>query len=251
MNNLLRQSQHFVKRNASTILTCVGGAGVVATSVMAVKATPKALRLLEQEKEEKGGDLSKLEVVKVAGPVYIPSIVTGITTLACIFSANVLNRRQQAALMSAYALLDSSYKDYKKKVGELYGEDAHVNVVGEIAKDKYADDDIVLDNEMELFYDEFAGRYFQSTKYKVQRAIYELNRDIHMRGWATLSEFYEYLDVENADGGECLGWSEGGNYEKYWQGWVDFNYHKVVMDDGLECTIMSMFSEPYMDWDDY
>ena len=53
MNNLLRCSKLFVKRNASTILTSVGGVGVVATSVMAVKATPKAIALLEQAKEEK------------------------------------------------------------------------------------------------------------------------------------------------------------------------------------------------------
>ena len=42
----------FLKRNASTILTCVGAVGVVATSVMAVKATPKALILLEKAKGE-------------------------------------------------------------------------------------------------------------------------------------------------------------------------------------------------------
>ena len=40
-----------------------------------VKATPKALSLLEQAKEEKGEELTKLETVKIAGPAYIPSIV--------------------------------------------------------------------------------------------------------------------------------------------------------------------------------
>jgi hypothetical protein len=251
MNNWLRHSKAFVKRNSSTILTCLGGVGVVATSVMAVKATPKALTLLEEAREEKGEDLTKVEKVMVAGPAYIPAVVTGVATVACIFGANILSKRQQAALTSAYALLDSSFKDYKKKVEELYGEDAHVNVVGEIAKDKYADDDILLEDEKELFYDEFSGRYFQSTKDKVRYAIYEINRDIHMRGWATLNEFYEYLDIPNVDGGECLGWSEGGNFERYWQSWVDFNYHPVTMDDGLEVTIISMFSEPYVDWEEY
>ena len=50
----LQSSIIFLKKNASIILTCVGGAGVIATSVTAVKATPKELALLENEKEEKG-----------------------------------------------------------------------------------------------------------------------------------------------------------------------------------------------------
>ena len=116
MNHLLHHSKLFFKRNSSTILTCVGALGVVTTSVLAVKATPKALALIEAAKEEKGEELTPVETVQVAGPVYIPAIVTGVSTIACIFGANALNKRQQAALMSAYALLDSSYKEYKAKV---------------------------------------------------------------------------------------------------------------------------------------
>ena len=54
MNKLLRSSKLFLKRNSSTILTVVGATGVIATSVMAVKATPKALTMIEKAKEEKG-----------------------------------------------------------------------------------------------------------------------------------------------------------------------------------------------------
>ena len=64
--------QQFIKRNASTILTCIGATGVVATAVMVAKEAPKALSLLEDAKEEKGEELTKWEKVKIAGPVYIP-----------------------------------------------------------------------------------------------------------------------------------------------------------------------------------
>ena len=50
--------QHFIKQNASTILTCIGATGVVATAVMVAKETPKALSLLEDAKEKKGEDKS-------------------------------------------------------------------------------------------------------------------------------------------------------------------------------------------------
>lgn len=92
-------------RHTSTVLTCLGGIGVVATSIMAIKATPKALELIEEAKKEKGEELSKWETVKVAAPKYIPAMMTGVATIACIFGANVLNKRQQASLISAYASL--------------------------------------------------------------------------------------------------------------------------------------------------
>ena len=37
----------FWHRNASIVLTCLGGVRVVVTPVMAVKATPKALKKIE------------------------------------------------------------------------------------------------------------------------------------------------------------------------------------------------------------
>lgn len=251
MNKWLGKSRLFLKRNGSTILTCAGGVGVVATSVMAVKATPKALYLLEQAREEKGEDLTKLETIQVAGSVYIPSIIMGVSTIACIFGANALNKRQQAALMSAYAMLDSSYKEYKNKVKELYGQDADQMVKNSIVKDKYEKEDIVLDDNMKLFYDEFSGRYFESTTEDVIRAEYELNRELASYGGVYLNRFYELLDIEEIDGGEKLGWSASMLSETYWAYWIEFDHTKVVMDDGLECYIISTRYEPTVDFDFY
>ena len=95
----------FIKRNASTILTSLGAAGVLATAIITAKETPKALSLLEEAKDKKGEKLTKWEKAKIAGPTYIPAIATGAATVACIFGSNVICKRQQATLMSAYALL--------------------------------------------------------------------------------------------------------------------------------------------------
>ena len=61
MNNLLDTLKMFAKKNGPTILTCIGSVGVVITSVMAIKATPKAIVLLENARDEKGDDLTKFE----------------------------------------------------------------------------------------------------------------------------------------------------------------------------------------------
>lgn len=251
MNNLLRGSKLFLKRNASTILTSVGAVGVVATSVMAVKATPKALMLIENAAEEKGEDLTKLEIVQVAGPAYIPSFALGVATITCIFSANVLNKRQQAAITSAYGLLSTSYHEYRDKVKELYGADADSQVKEEIAKDKYDENEVPKSDGKQLFYDDYSGRYFESTMEDVLNAEYYINRDLSLRDYATINEFYEYLNIDPIESGDELGWSSGMNFDYYWQSWIDFTHCKTIMDDGRECYIISIFGEPTLGWEEY
>ena len=249
--------KEFLRRNSSTILTCVGAFGVVATTVMAVKATPKALTLVEKAKEEKGEELTKWETVKIAGPTYIPTVITGAATIACIFGSNIISKHQQAALMSAYALLDSQYKEYRDKVDELYGEEAGKNVRAEIVKDKYTGDEVLLDDGTELFYDFFSGRYFESTKEKVLRAEYETNRSLYVNYSVGVNEFYEALGLEPMPEFENVGWSCGQIEEMYWHNWIEFDHDETILDEdsegneGLVCTIINMPLPPYIDYDYY
>lgn len=243
MNKLLNTLKMFVKKNGPTILTCIGSIGVVVTSVMAIKATPKAIVLLEDARDEKGDNLTKFEKVMVAGPAYIPTIIVGTSTIACVFGANILNQRQQAALMSAYALLDSTYKEYQNKVVDLYSEEADSRVKKEIAKDKYLGDDKLVDNDA-LFYDEFSGRYFESTNVKVLKAEYETNKKISDHGGACLNDFYRALGLEPTKYGDRLGWSVNDLS-------LDFRHEKFILDDGLEGCIITFVQEPILGFEDY
>ena len=251
MEKVIRSSKMFLKKNATTILTCVGSAGGVATTVLAVKATPKAMRLSKAAEEEKGEKLTRMEPIGVTWTTYAPSAIVGIATIGCIFGANVLNKRTQAALTSAYALLDSSYKDYKKKIEELYGEEADRNIKEHIAKDKYAECDIDVGKDAKLFYDFYSGRYFESTMEYVLAAEYAVNRKISTKDYAYLNDWYDELGIETIDPGYTLGWSRGSNFDHYWQDWVDFHHEEIVMDDGLECTIITIMQEPIIDFEEY
>lgn len=243
MNNLLDTLKMFAKKNGPTILTCIGSVGVVITSVMAIKATPKAIVLLENARDEKGDNLTKFEKVMVAGPAYIPTIIVGASTIACVFGANILNQRQQAALTSAYALLDSTYKEYQSKVVDLYSEEADSRVKKEIAKDKYLGDDKLVDNDA-LFYDEFSGRYFESTNAKVLKAEYETNKKISDHGGACLNDFYRALGLEPTKYGDRLGWPVNDLS-------LDFRHEKFILDDGLEGCIITFVQEPILGFEDY
>lgn len=236
--NLINSSKLFLRRNSPTILTFLGAAGVVATSIAAAKATPKAMALLEKTKEEKGEELTKLEMVKVAGPAYIPAVAIGASTIACIFGANALNKKTQASIMSAYALLDTSYKQYKSKVKELYGENSDRNVKKEIAKDKFKDNDININNEKILFFDFYSLRYFESTERLVLKAENRVNELLKLYGRASLNDFYESLGMPTAYTGYELWW----NVQKCPS--VEFTHDITTMDDGLECCVISMSVEP-------
>ena len=251
----MMKSNLFLKKNSATILTVAAAAGVIITSVLSAKAAIKASRVLAHKEEEKGEKLTFEETISAVWTIYIPPVVAGMSTIACVFGANILNQRQQASLASAYALIDNSYKEYKAKLKELYGEEAHNNIVDAIAAEEcdevhisaggltyaYAQE-IESDTEPRLFYDEYSGRYFETTIEKVLLAEYHLNRNYILRGFARLNEFYEFLGLEPTDYGETVGWDICG--EIYW---IDFNHRKAFIgddNDGFECYIIEMLYYP-------
>lgn len=129
LQRFAQRSKIYLRKASPTILSGLGAVGVIATSVLAVRATPKALRKIRTDsKVNHDGDpeaYSKLEAVRSAWVCYIPAAISGTATIFCIFGANMLSKHQQAALTSAYALLNDSYNNYKAKLKDLYGEDAH------------------------------------------------------------------------------------------------------------------------------
>lgn len=250
-----------VKRNASTILTCLGGVGVIVTTVTAVKATPKALRLIEEAEQKKGEKLTKWEKTKTTSSTFLPAILIGTATVSCIFGAQILNKRQQAALTSAYALLNQAYKDYRRKTVELYGKEQDEEIMNAIVIEKAEDVgvrgsylgtncDLSLEEsngEPQVFYDEHSGRYFESTIEQVLNAEYHLNRNYILRGYSYLNEFYEFLGIEETDYGSVLGWApnDDGMY------WIDFNHRKLESDKGKDVYIIEMPFEPTYDFLEY
>lgn len=258
--NLICKSRKFLKKNGSTILTCMGVTGVVGTAIMAVKATPKALELIEDAKKEKGEDLTKLQTIVVAAPAYIPSALIGVGTIACIIGSNVLNKRQQAALTSAYIMLNRSYNDYKAKLVELYGKDTDDKIQQELMKEKidveppYISSGAVIygstglekicNSEKALFYDTISERYFESTILDVYAAEYYLSRNFIIMGCATPNDFYDLLGIPQIPDGDVIGWSmEDGHC------WLDFDHTKTVIDDGLICYIITPVFTPETELD--
>ena len=216
MNGLIDKSKMFLKQKSPTILTCVGAAGVVATAVSAAKSTPKALTLIAKAEEEKQAKLTKWEKFRVSISAYVPAIIMGASTITCIFGANILNKRNQALITSAYAFLDSSYKEYRNKLKDIYGEESHKKIINAMCEDRYEEkkQDICLDPNEVLFFDFFSLQFFKSTLDRLQIAEHYINESLKTRGYVTLAEFYEELGISSTDMDCALGWSRGLGYDK-------------------------------------
>ena len=227
-----------LRRSSPTILTALGIVGVVGTAVMAVRATPKALKLIKAKKDELETDkLTPMELVQTTWRCYIPSALIGVGTITCIVGIGVMDKRNQAALTSAYTMLNESYKQYRQAAKKVYGEDADNKIHTEMAKDaKVASSDwgyqvynMDMDpaSEQLLFYDLTSKKYFTTTMAAVLNAQYHVNRNLSLRGDCSLNEYLSFLGVDGVDKGDEL--------ESYW---LDFDNYKTILEDGLECIII-------------
>ena len=214
-----------MKRLSPTILCCVAAVGVVGTAVASVRATPKAMKLLKDATDEKGKELSKAEIVITVAHLYIPAAAIGAGTIFCIFGANVLNKQQQARLMSAYALLRNYHKEYRDKLIELHGEEADVEIRNAMIREHcnfHPLDSDVPDGKV-IFYDEISGESIL----RYEREVIDAEYHFTMRGYAFLNEFYEFLGLPMTEYGGTVGWTMSSGIM-----WVDFEHRLIDNDDG-------------------
>ena len=248
-----------IKKHSSTLACVIAAGGVAATAILTAKGTPKALELLKQSEDD---GLSKKDTFVKVAPAYIPAAVCGTLTIACIFGVNILNKRQQVALVGAYAAAKESYKAYKSKVIEVCGKETHERIMRELAVEKATDTHIYTpnvfdsasslefedsDEELHLFYDSFSDRYFESTFSRVLMAEMAINRNAQLGMPPTLNNLYELLGLEKTENGDETGWSlYGGDYL-----WIDFNHIKMILDNDIPCWIIECTSlcEPTA-WED-
>ena len=241
-----------LRRSSPTILTVLGIAGVVGTTVMAIKATPKAMKLIKAKKDELNTDkLTPTELVQTTWKCYIPSALIGAGTIVCIIGIGVMDKRNQAALTSAYAMLNESYKQYRQAAKKVYGEDADNKIHAEMAKDArvasyewgYQVYNMDMDPESEqlLFYELTTKKYFTTTMAAVLNAQYHVNRNLAVRGDCSLNEYLSFLGIDGVDKGDEMGWDISYMVEEMDSYWLDFDNQKTTLEDGLECiTIDTM-----------
>lgn len=213
LSKVAKNMQHTLGKYSPQILTGIGVAGMITTVVLAVKATPKALELIEDKKEElDAGKLTVVDTVKTAWKPYVPAVVTGVLSTVCIVGGNAVGTRRTAALAAAYKISETALHEYKDAVVETIGEEKSKEVKEKVAQNKLdknpvVEKQIIVTNKGTfLCYDSLSGRYFQSDIETIRKAQNDINDYLFSEDYASLNMFYDFLGLEHTRLGAELGW---------------------------------------------
>ena len=268
-----------VKKHSPEILTTVGIVGVVASAVMASKATLKLEPVVEKIKNGKDEAKSLLEDemfpeydkdrhnkevarVYVKGAVdlsklYGPSITLGLSSIACIIGAHGIMRKRNVALAAAYKAVETSFSEYRKRVIAAIGEDKEediyigretVEVVDENGKKKKVTK--VDPNGISAyarFFDEYSENWSKTPEYNLLflKAQQNYANDLlHARGHVFLNEVYDMIGIPRSQAGQVVGWvisKDGDNFIDF--GVYDFdNTGSHLFVNGHERSILLDFN---------
>lgn len=228
--SILSQTVTLLKKESPMILGVLGAAGVVLTAISVAKATPKAEKALEGIE-----DAPTIEKAKIVAPIYAKSALIGTATIACIVGSTILNGKQRIAVASAYMMLDQTYKQYKDKVDDIFGEGSSRKVERELTKEKLESLPRPKYDDTMIFYEKHRDEFFERNMQDVQEAMYQLNRKLAMDGEVSLNDLYDFLNLDHTKEGNELGWSSYLMAEKNPKVWIDYELDLIKTDDGLEC----------------
>lgn len=234
------------------ILTGIGITGMITTTIMAVKATPKALDLMAEVKEKHAKDTDKKafckDVLLKVAPVYIPAAIVGGLSTSCLIGASSVNYKRNAALATAYTLSESALKEYQDKVVETIGEKKEEAVRAAIAKDRI-DKNPAVDREVIITgdgttrcYDPLSSRYFESDIESIRKSVNELNRRLLLDDYVSLNDFYCELDIPTTEIGDTIGWRVD-------KGLVELSFYPIMDKKERPCLALDYHIAPYHDYD--
>ena len=237
----LRQAGRAINGNSSTILSGASVAGVIATAVLASKASRRVPERLD------GLETTRREKIEACWTLYIPAAISGAATIACIVGANQIGLRRNAALLGAYTLADTAFREYKEEVLEQLGAAKERKVTDKIAEKQIAEHPvsdaqvIITGGGDQLCYESLTGRYFKSDIEKIRQSENEINR--RMVGgdmYASLNEFWALVGLASTTIGEELGF----NLDNF----VTLVFSSHLADDGRPCLAVGYTKLPIKDY---
>lgn len=209
----LAKTGEWAIKNEPTILTVVGEAGIVSTSIFAWRGGAKASKELERLKYESKDIPTFKEKVKVVAPIALPVVIMGGTSMACFAAAHNTLSKRNLALATAYTISESKFKDYKNKVEDTIGKNKAEKIKEEIVKDKLEKNPPVDENILwtghgeQLCYDALFGRYFRSDAEHIRKCVNDINEMLLRYNYVCLNDFYERLGLSPIKIGYDLGWN--------------------------------------------
>lgn len=188
------------KRVLSLALSIAGVAGVGLTSWLSVRCSKKA----EGETDKKKKILA-----------YVPAVISGVGTSACILGSHHVSRKEIAALTASCTYLAANREKIESKIKDKFGMEKLEEVKKDIAKEPA----LIKGQTVEetgygdtLFLDLYLGRKFRCSLEHVEWAEKQLNYDYHKGTPVCMNDFYSYLGIEPTIAGDQFGWPANEDY---------------------------------------
>lgn len=241
-----------IKKHSPEILLVTGITGVVTSAVMACKATTKVDAIVEESKNTidlihegmETGNIRGVEYTEEDGKkdlaivyvrtgvkfakLYGPSVLLGLTSIGCILASNNIIHKRNVALSAAYTAIDRSFKGYRSRVIERFGEnmdrELRYNIKTQEVKETVVDEETgkkktvkstvsVVDpnthSDYAKFFDEYCAGWTKDAEYNLlflrQQQNYA-NELLKSRGHLFLNEVYDMLGIDRTKAGNIVGW---------------------------------------------
>lgn len=268
VNGVTSKAVMKLKKHSPEILVVAGIAGTVVSAVLACKATTKVAEILDETKgtldtihegmetgaingqEYTTEDGKKDTVVVYAqtgmklAKLYGPAIILGTLSITSILASNNILRKRNVALGAAYAAIDKSFKEYRGRVIERFGEQVdtelkygikakkfeEIEVDSETGKEKKVKKTVMvadpnLQSDYAVYFDSKSRNYETNPDYnrmflKAQQAF--ANDKLQTRGHLFLNEVLDDLDLPRTPAGQIVGWTKDGP-----DGYVNFRIVEV------------------------
>lgn len=268
VNGVASKTVMKLKKHSPEILVMAGIAGTVVSAILACKATTKVAEILDETKgtldtihegmetgaingqEYTTEDGKKDTVVVYAqtgmklAKLYAPAIILGTLSITSILASNNILRKRNVALGAAYAAIDKSFKEYRGRVIERFGEQVdtelkygikakkfeEIEVDPETGKEKKVKKTVMvadpnLQSDYAVYFDSKSRNYETNPDYnrmflKAQQAF--ANDKLQTRGHLFLNEVLDDLDLPRTPAGQIVGWTKDGP-----DGYVNFRIVEV------------------------
>ncbi len=273
ITNALTKATFKVRKHSPEILVVTGIIGTVVSTVLACKATLKVDDVLEESKEkldkihncaddpELAKDYSEADMNKDTTMVYVqtgiklvklyaPSVILGALSIGSIVTSNGILRKRNASLAAAYMVVDRSFKEYRSRVVDQFGEkvdrqlkynlkavEVEEKVVDENGETKTVKKTLeVADSDHPMQYSEYAKIFDETNPNWERDSEFNLNwlkaqqsycNDLLMgRGYLFLNEVYDILGFPRTKAGQVVGWIYDPN-DKTLDNYVDFGIYNI------------------------
>lgn len=239
------------KKHSPEIFIISGIVGGIAAAVMACKATTKAGAVIDKAKddldmihaaidgrvpakENYAEEDSKKDITKVyvrtglsLVKLYAPAVVLGGLSITAILYSNNILRKRNMALAAAYATVDSSFKDYRNRVIERFGDEVdkelEYNIKPLTVQEKTTDEngnEVVTEKVVKVadpgehnlytrIFDESSCYWSKTPDYNrmflIGRERYA-NDKLNAQGYLFLNDVLEMLDLPKTKEGQMVGW---------------------------------------------